>query len=326
MNTPPVDFTPVFAEPLRRFVQSVFESVAVPTDKAQFLSECLIINDLRGVFSHGTRQTTNYVRHFTEKELNPDPQVTVLNDSPATMVVDGGGGLGYFPAQALVTHLIPKAQQIGIAAGVTRNHGHIGAAGIYARLPLEQDLFCYVTSGHQLHLSPEVSMLNAAGGSPMAFGLPTEKEPAFVLDFGAMHDVYVGSPHLDEIIELAPSTVFRSFGLGCVCQSLGGLLCGVPSDPRRAQREWSGANQGSFIIVVDLNRFMPIADFKAEMDEYSQKIGQMRPLPGYDRAMMAGQLEAERENRYRSEGIPVSDDHASALRRLAERFGLESPV
>jgi len=298
----------------------------VPTDKAQFLARCLVDNDLRGVFSHGTRQTPRYVQHFTQRELTPAPEVTLLNESPTTIIVDGGGGLGYYPAHELVTRLIPKAQQMGIAVGITRNHGHIGAAGIYARLPLAHDLFCYVTSGHQLHLSPEESFLAAAGGSPMAFGLPTAEEPPFVLDFGAMHDLYVGSDHINTLIELAPSTVFRSFGLGCVCQALGGFVCGVPVDPAQGKREWSGANQGSFIIVVDLNRFMPIEAFKAEMDAYSRQVQTMEPLPGYDRAMLAGGLEWEREHRYAREGIPIASRHAEALQRLAAQFGLESPV
>lgn len=326
MNRPPAEFTPVSAERLRSFVQAVFEHAGAPTERAQFLTQCLVENDLRGVFSHGTRQTAPYVRHFTQGELTPTPEVTILDESPTTIRIDGGGGLGYYASYELVTRLIPKAQQMGIAAGVTRNHGHFGAAGIYARVPLEQDLFCYVTSGHQLQLSPTGNFLNAAGGSPMAFGLPTAEEPPFVLDFGAMHDLYVGSEHLDKIAELAPGTVFRSFGLGCVCQALGGFLCGVPADPAQAQRQWPGANQGSFMIVVDLNRFLPIAEFKAEMDSYSRQIQQMKPLPGYDRATPAGMPEWEREQRFAVEGIPISPTHAEALRKLAEQFNLEAPV
>jgi LDH2 family malate/lactate/ureidoglycolate dehydrogenase len=308
------------------FVRAVFERAGVPTDKADFLSQLLVDNDLRGVFSHGTRQATAYVNHFRKGELTPDPEVTVVDESPTTIIVDGGGGLGYYATHLLTNLLIPKAQQMGIAIGITRNHGHFGAAGIYARLPLPHDLFCYVTSGHQLHLKPGNFFMHAAGGSPMAFGLPTQEEPPFVLDFGAIHDMYGGIEEVAKIAEIAPSTVFRSFGLGCVCQALGGFLCGVPVDPARAKRQWPGANQGSLVIVVDLNRFMPIAQFKAEMDEYSRKVRQMQPLPGYDRAMLAGTLEWERSKQYAEEGIPVSARHVEALRRLAEESHLTPPV
>ena len=156
----------------------------------------------------------------------------------------------------------------------------------------------------------------------MAFGLPTDKEPPFVLDFGAMHDVYPGSEYLEKLIEMAPSTVFRSFGLGCACQALGGFLCGVPSDPKRAQRTWSGANQGSFIIVVDLNRFFPIEQFKAEMDDYARQINQMEPLKGFDKSVMAGAIESKNEQKRLLEGIPVSSEHAEVLRNLSTEYNV----
>jgi L-2-hydroxycarboxylate dehydrogenase (NAD+) len=326
MNKPPDEYTPVPAPVMRDFVRAVFEHAGVPTEKAAFLSQILVDNDLRGVFSHGTRQTSAYVNHFNKGELTPDPEVTVVDESPTTLILDGGGGLGYYASHRLTNLLIPKAQQMGIAIGITRNHGHFGAAGIYARLPLSHDLFCYVTSGHQLHLKPGNFFMHAAGGSPMAFGLPTQDEPPFVLDFGAIHDFYGSMEEVAKIAELAPSTVFRSFGLGCVCQALGGFLCGVPVDPARAQREWPGANQGSLVIVVDLNRFMPIAQFKAEMDEYSRIVRQMKPLPGYESAMLAGTLEWKRAQQYAETGIPVSRRHAEALKRLAADCQLTPPV
>lgn len=326
MNRPPSEFTRLQPGPLADFVRSVFGKSGMGDAHAAWITECLVTNDLRGVFSHGTRQVTAYVDHFRSGRLTPTPDVRVVEESPTTLTVDGGGGLGYFPAREAAVRLGPKALEMGIAVALTRNHGHIGAAGLYSRIPLEHGLFCYVTSGHQLELKPEQTVLTAAGGSPMSFALPTGEEPPFVLDFGAMHDLYAGSKHVDEIIEKAPGTVFRSIGLGAVCQALGGFLAGVPVDPARAQREWEGANQGSFMIAVDLARFMPLDTFKREMDEYSRRVCEMQPLAGFDQAQLAGSLEWGMEQEYRKDGIPVSERHAGALRKLATEFGLQSPV
>ena len=87
-----------------------------------------------------------------------------------------------------------------------------------------------------------------------------------------------------------------------------------------------GANQGSFIIVVDLNRFLPIAQFKAEMDEYARRIRQMQPLKGFDRAVLAGAIEWENERQRAVEGIPVGPQHAAILQRLAAEANLTSPI
>lgn len=326
MNRPPAESTPVRAEDLRSFITEAFVRAGMPSEQAAFLADLLVTNDLRGVFSHGTRQALYYTGHFRDDQLTPAAEITTISETPTTLVLDGGGGLGYFPCHQAATRLVAKAQSSGVAVATTRNHGHFGAAGIYARIPLAHDLFCYVTSGHQLHLQPGALVSAAAGGSPMAFGIPTGEEPPFVLDFGAMHDLYAGPEDLRKLIELAPSTALRSFGLGCACQALGGLLCGVPVDPERAQRQWSGANQGSFMIAVDIQRLCPLDRFKQEMDEYARKVRQMQPLPGLNEAVLPGALEWERERRFAAEGIPVSPRHAESLRKLAAEYDLTSPV
>lgn len=326
MNRPPDTFVPIAADVLERFAATIFERASVAPEQAAFLAGLLVTNDLRGVFSHGTRQVTAYVDHFRAGRLNPTPNVYLVNETPTTLVVDGDGGLGYFPAYEAATRLGPKALENGIAAALSRNHGHFGAAGIYARVVLEHGLFCFVTSGHQLGLKPGQSLLHAAGGSPMAFALPTKDEPPFVLDFGAMHDLYPGSEHADAIIALAPSTVFRSFGLGAVCQALGGFLAGVPLNPERAERQWSGANQGSFMIAVDLARFFPLDAFKAEMDAYARVVRQMEPLAGFEEALLAGAPEWQQEQAYRQKGIPLGASHVAALQKLATEFDIAAPV
>jgi len=311
---------------LRDFVTSVFVSAGMPPDQAALLASLLVTNDMRGVFSHGTQQATAYTAHFREGRLTPNPEITTVSETPSTLVIDGGGGLGYFPCHEAATRLVSKAQTCGIAVATTRNHGHFGAAGIYARIPLEHGLFAYITSGHQLNLKPGAFVMEAAGGSPMAFGIPTGAEPPFVLDFGAIHDMYLGPEDMKPIVELAPSTVLRSFGLGCVCQALGGLLCGVPIEPSRAQRNWSGANQGSFMIAVDIKLLFPLEQFQQEMDEYARRVRRMMPLPGIDAALLPGAIEWERELRSAEEGIPISSRHADALRGLAARHDLTSPL
>jgi L-2-hydroxycarboxylate dehydrogenase (NAD+) len=326
MNRPPDEFTSVPAEAVRSFVSQLFLKAGMSAERANLLAGLLVTNDLRGVFSHGTVQVTAYMGHFEAGRLTPTSEITVVSETPATLVLDGGGGLGYFPCVEAAERLIAKAQACGIAVAATRNHGHFGAAGIYARIPLAHDLIAYITSGHQLDLQPGQFVMAAAGGSPMAFGIPTGDEPPFVLDFGAVHDMYLGPDGMAPIVKLVPSTVMRSFGLGCACQALGGLLCGVPVDPARADRQWSGADQGSLMVFIDIKALTDVHTFKQEMDEYSRRVRQMMPLPGVDQALLPGGIEWQRERRFTEEGIPIGPKHADALRKLAQQYSLPSPV
>ncbi|MBC7805804.1 MAG: Ldh family oxidoreductase [Akkermansiaceae bacterium] len=326
MNRPPDEYRTVLPDLLRRFVSDVFVAAGMRPEQSSFLSDLLVTNDLRGVFSHGTRQVAAYVEHFRAERLTPIAEVTTVQESPATLVLDGGGGLGYFPCYEAVTRLVPKAKSVGIAVATTRNHGHFGAAGIYARVPIVHDLFCFVTSGHQLDLQPDQFVMRAAGGSPMAFGIPTGDEPPFVLDFGAIHDLYGGPDKTRALMEIAPSTVLRSFGLGCACQALGGLLCGIPLDPNQANRTWSGANQGSFLIVVDIAMLLPTDQFRREMDAYARAVRRMMPLPGFEKAYLPGGVEWEQEQWFARDGIPVRPKDVQALEKLAEEYRLVCPA
>lgn len=304
MNTHPEDALAVPTESLTEFVSSVGRTVGLPEEKASLLAGLLVDNDRRGVFSHGTVQIATYARLMRDGRLNPRPELAVVRETPSSVLVDGDGGLGYFAAHHGTELVIERALDQGIAVMMTRNHGHFGAAGIYARMTLPHDLLTFVTSGHQLDLTPGAPVYDAAGGSPMAFTAPTQDEDPMVLDFGAMHDLYRGSRR-DEVAALAPGLVLRAIGMGAVCQSWGAMLAGVPLDPARAERSWPGANQGSMVIAFRIDLFADPADFRAEMDAYVRAVRTLQPVPGVAVSRLPGGVEADSERRAEAEGVSV---------------------
>ncbi|MBM4437609.1 MAG: Ldh family oxidoreductase [Actinobacteria bacterium] len=325
MNRPPATFIRVPHQALHAFVTRASQTVGLPPEKAELLAGLLVANDLRGVFSHGTTQIATYAILMRDGQLNASPDVRVVRETPVSVIVDGDGGLGYFPAYEGTLRAIAKARAQGIAVMQSRNHGHFGAAGIYTRLTLEHDLLTFVTSGHQLKLAVAGPPTSAAGGSPMSFCAPAEREDPLVVDFGAIHDMYPNSPNLNELARLAPGTVFRSIGLGGICQAWGGFLAGVPVDEARAARTYPGANQGALLITVQIGLFIDPARFKSEMDAYARHVCRLSPLEGFERSQLAGVPEAERERAYRAEGVPVGPEHQRRLEGLAAEFGIAVP-
>jgi len=325
MNLPPTEFIRVPHEQLRSFVSAAAQSVGLPPDKADLLGRLLSENDLRGVFSHGTVQITTYARLMRDGKLNNNPQVRVVQETAQTVVVDGDGGLGYFPAYQASLAAVDKAESNGMAIAMTRNHGHFGAGGIYARLTLGHDLLTFVTSGHQLDLKPGEPINAAAGGSPFTFSAPAGEEDDLVLDFGTMHDLYLGDAHREELERIVPGLAMRHIGMGAICQVWGGLLAGIPVDPARAKREWPGANQGSLLFTFKIGLFLPPDRFKAEMDEYVRRVRSLQPLPAFDQAYLPGGVEAAREREYRQLGVPVGPEHRRKLEDLARELGVAVP-
>lgn len=322
MNRPPEEFIRVPHPQLHSFVSAAAQQVGLPAARAELLAELLVANDLRGVFSHGTQQIATYALLMRDGKLNPKPQLQVVKETPCSVLVDGDGGLGYFPAHEGILRAIEKAN--GMAVMMSRNHGHFGAAGIYSRLAIGHDLIAYVTSGHQLDLRPGEPIYAAGGGSPMSFLAPTDKEDPLVLDFGALHDLYSHEKRA-QIAPLAPGLVLRCIGMGEICQSWGGLLSGLTITPDPPRWTWPGANQGALVILLRLDLFTEPAEFKGQMDLYAQQIRQLQPLPGFDQSLMPGGIEAIRDRQYRQEGVPVGKWHQEQLETLAGELGLPAP-
>ena len=324
MNIPPTSFVRVPATAMRSFGIDLAQAAGLPADRARLLVDLLVANDLRGVFSHGSIQLATYARLMRDGALNARPVVGIVRDTPTSLLVDGDGGLGYFPAHDGTVALIEKVRTSGVGVLVTRNHGHFGAAGLYSRLTLAADLLCFVTSGHQLTLAAGDSVFAAAGGSPMSFSAPALEEDPLVLDFGAVHDLYAGAQR-DAIAENMPGLLHRAIGMGAVCQSWGGFLAGVPLDTERSDRVYSGANQGSTVIAFRIDLFLPAEQFKAEMDRYVRRVRELTPITEGQQSFLPGGLEAQRYRDYSRDGIPVGPDHAERLESVAGEFDLDVP-
>jgi len=309
---------------LQDFVAAAGKAIGLSDDRATLLADLLVTNDLRGVFSHGSQQIARYVREIGSGQLNPTPRIAVVRETPTSLLVDGDGGLGYFPCYEGTHWLVERALAQGIAVLATRNHGHFGAAGIYARIPLCHDLITFVTSGHQLDLQPGEPLIRAGGGSPMAFSAPAREEESLVLDFGALHGLYRPQDR-DRITEIAPSLVLRCIGMGEICQSWGGLLTGLTMDPERTPWTFGGANQGALVMTFRIDLFADPDAFKDEMDEYVRRVRQLEPLPGSEQAYTPGGVEAARRAEYYSQGIPISPWHQERLEEVAGELGMEVP-
>ncbi len=325
MDQPSADAVRVPHESLRAFVFEVACKAGIPEDQAAQLAQFLIASDLRGVLSHGSRQIVRYVREIQSGGLNPRPTLMLVKETPASLLMDGDFGLGYFPLYEAMNRAIEKANQHGMAAVVTRNHGHIGAAGIYTRITLAHDLLTFVTSGVQLDLRAGDLVTKAAGGSPMSFSAPTLHEPPVVLDCGVTHDIQGNPPHRDEVAMLAPDLVLRALGFGAICQAWGGLLTGMSLDAREVSPKFPAANQGAMLFTFKISLFADVEHFKREMDEYVRRVRQLEPLKGTNAAHLPGGIEAEYENAYRRDGVPLSQSHQLALETLADELGISVP-
>jgi L-2-hydroxycarboxylate dehydrogenase (NAD+) len=323
LNVVPEEFIRVMPEPMRAFISSMFEKVGMSEQHADLMGDLLVATDLRGVFSHGTRQSAGYLRNLKEGNLNPKPETKVVQDSPATAVIDGDGSLGHIASWEAANLLVEKTKEIGLGAVTTRNHHHFGSAGKYSRVPCEAGYVGFVVSSHVRRFQPESSLGSAGGSSPMSFAIPSGDEPPLILDMGTSF-AFPRSLNFEEIFQQMPAAFFKSLGLGTVCHTLGGLMAGIQSVEEEGS-DWPAVNQGSFMMAVDLSRFFSPETFSRQMDQFIRDVQALKPFPGEDRALLPGHLEWERTRDWAVEGIPVGNAHQETLTSIGEELNVETP-
>jgi len=324
LNVPPDEFISVSVDDLTALTTTLFQRAGVPSGDADLITQLLVDTDLRGVFSHGTRTVNGYIRAFLDGRMNPKPNIRVLSDELTTAVVDGDGGLGH-PATYRATELaIAKAKATGLGAATSRNHGHFGSAGKYARMAMRQDCAAFCVSGHLIGTAPNHPIWGSMGNPPMCFAIPGGSGPPLILDMGTIF--FDRAEHFPELFETAPAAFFKSIGLAAVSNLLSGVLGGMMLESYSApDRRYPAAGSGGFICAIDISRFVPIDAFKAEVDKIMQGIRQMQPFPGYDRAALPGGLEWEREQLWAKEGIPLGKEHQRSIEEIAAELSVPVP-
>jgi len=84
----------------------------------------------------------------------------------------------------------------------------------------------------------------------------------------------------------------------------------------------SETNTGHFIIALDVARFLPLAEYTAEVDRHVRELKESKRLPGVDEIRMPGERRrACREDRMRN-GVPLAPALVTQLDALAAQLAI----
>jgi LDH2 family malate/lactate/ureidoglycolate dehydrogenase len=172
----------VKSEPLSEFCISVFVKQGVPQEDAAIVADNLVTADLRGVSSHGVARLRRYVKGLVDGVMLPNPDVRVLNETPATALIDAGDGLGQPVSKRAMDLAIQKAGQVGAGFVTVRNSNHYGIAGYYAMMALEHDMIGISMTNSAVLVVPTFGRDAMLGTNPISVAAPAGEERPFVLD------------------------------------------------------------------------------------------------------------------------------------------------
>ncbi|HSJ56482.1 MAG TPA: Ldh family oxidoreductase [Anaerolineae bacterium] len=174
--------TIVRADELTDFCVRVFEKMGVAPEGARATANNLVMANLRGVDSHGVARLIRYVNGLRDGVMVAQPEERVVTETPTTIVVDAGAGLGQPVSHRVMEKVIEKAANVGCGFGAVRNSNHYGIAGYYAMMALEHDMIGLSTTNADVLVVPTFGRNAMYGTNPIALAVPAGEERPFVMD------------------------------------------------------------------------------------------------------------------------------------------------
>ena len=332
MNRPPEAYIHVDESSLLAFTTACFEKVGLSNHHAALISRLLVNSDLRGVRSHGVRAASGYTRGFAQGQFNASPNVRVIAESPASVIVDGDGTLGYLPMVEATEKAIAKARETGLGMGLVRHIGHYGSAGHYTRMCMASGCIGFSVQGYRnmgdARGEDPKPQIGYFGNPPLCFGIPAGDEPPVVQDVATriLAD-YQRSPEFDDLLTRIPAAFFKSIGYGAVATVMGCALAGAAlPEGDEVQARWPGANHGGMVLAIHIDTVIPEGDFRKEVDRFVKDVRESyEPMPGYDEALLPGAIEEQRMALHREQGIRFGEIEQNTVREMGERVGVPLP-
>jgi uncharacterized oxidoreductase len=348
---------PILSEEiLLEFATSLLGAGGATADEAAIVGRSLIEANLRGHDSHGVMRIPFYVKQVQDGRLTAGAQLSVVNETAASIVADGSWGFGQVLSRQLMDKLIAKASEVGIASGTLRQSAHIGRLGEYAEMATAKNataLICANTHGAAQRVAPVGGKRPRLGTNPLCIGMPGGENGPFILDFGtsatAEGKVRVkkiagqevpagwildpeGNPTTDPnqlygdppgtILPMGGDQAYKGFGLSfmieMICGALSGGQCAYPNPP-------TPIGNCVFFMVIDPKHYAGYEHLKNEVKNLEKYVRSVPRIDGVDEILLPGDPERRTMEARQVSGIPIDDGNWKALGVLAQELGVDIP-
>ncbi len=339
------------------FAESLLKAGGALDHEAETVARSLVGANLRGHDSHGVMRIPFYLGRVKEGILNPGAELNIDRETPSVLVCDGGWGFGQVMSRDLMTRLIQKAGETGVACGTLRQSAHIGRLGEYAEMAAEAgvaSMVCANTHGAAQRVAPVGGKRPRLGTNPICVGMPGGKDGPFVLDFGTSataegkvrvkkiageqvpegwlldpdgnpttnpHDLYGDPP--GTILPMGGDQAYKGFGLSfmieMICGALSGGQCAYPDPP-------PPTGNCAYFLVMSPESFSGMSHLKQEVEALEEYVRQVPRIDGVDSITLPGDPERNVLAQRESAGVSIDDGNWNALTELASSLGVTPPA
>jgi uncharacterized oxidoreductase len=279
----------------------------------------------------------------------PAARPEILQESGATLAVNGNWGFGPVISEWTMERLIEKARTSGVAVGSVREQSHIGRLADYP-LMAAQAGFIGLTMADSGQSPKAVAPFGGRearlGTNPLSIAFPssipggvyidmaTSAVAAGKLNVARARGVPIplgwlldkdGKPTTDPnaqseggvMLPLGGPEGHKGYVLSFAVETLAAILPGLGFgiDPQGRH------NDGVFMLVMDPKALGP-GGFPEQVEGFVKYLKETPPADGFTEVLYPGEYEYRTTQRRAAEGIPIEDSTWTRLGQIGERFGV----
>jgi LDH2 family malate/lactate/ureidoglycolate dehydrogenase len=333
---------------LEQFTYACFKQYGLSDEEARGCTHGLIQSELRyhPGQGQGVRRLPTYRERINNGLFTVGAQYEIVKQSEALALVDAHNGLGSPIAQRSMRLAIEKAKRSGSGTVIVRNSNHYGSSSVHALLAVEEGCIGIALTNAGPEMAPWGAASGVVGTNPWGIAAPTGGEFPVVLDIalttagkGMMQWLeregkkmpldWALTPDGHETDDPASAMKgallaigqYKGYGLSFMTDMLTGVIAGGAFGLTPYSKP-TGQEVSHTFIALDIEWFMPLADFNTRMNAFVAECKSATLRPGFNEILVPGELEHRREQERRRDGVLLDLKVFDELKALADQIGV----
>jgi LDH2 family malate/lactate/ureidoglycolate dehydrogenase len=315
---------------------------------ARIAADSFCIADGKGITTHGTYLLTPINKRVKADQLTLPTTTSLVVDTAAVAVVDGGNGLGPIAGKLASDLALQRAKDYGIGLVLIRNTNSLGSLAYYTERIARQGMLALMCCNAAPAMAPWGGAEPFTGTNPIAMAIYTGRDLLFSADMATSivargkirqaarrGDYIPGDWALDEHGDLTTDPIAALKGtllpmagpkgsaIALMVDILSGIIAGAEHAPnlRSFHATQGKTGVGASLIALDIAKFIDLDEYKATMDDYIHTLKSMKKARFADQIYLPGEIEYNNEVESQQLGIKLDDQAIEALNHMLEEVG-----
>jgi LDH2 family malate/lactate/ureidoglycolate dehydrogenase len=336
---------------LKEFTKQVYLKMGLSSDDAEIGADSIVWANLRGVDSHGVLRLQWFVQMADDGQLNPRPNIKVLKETPAILLIDGDRALGAVGATFAMKRAMEKAKEVGIGWALLTNSATPLAIGYYTEMAVKADMIGIGATFSRPNMAPYGAKAPGVHNGPLSIAVPAKNHRPVMLDMAtsvvargkidfaidkgtsipqgwALDGDGKSTTDPNQAVIMLPFGGYKAADMAFMFECLTGIMAGDPlvgpallnkgNDPRH--------RQNTIMAAIDIATFTDVESYKTQVDDFITGVKTLPKAEGFDQIYVAGEPEDEIHSNRAQNGIPLLEGTVRNLQNIAQKYGIELPI